>query len=50
MDKNNSKNNLYSIKTTQRTGWLAHLSRHTPPNTRVKYAVGLSPTGSIIRN
>ena len=30
--------------------WLAHLARHAPPNRRVKYVVGSSPTGSIIRN
>ena len=31
-------------------GWLAYLARHAPPNTGVKYAVGSSSTGSIIRN
>ena len=30
-------------------GWLAHLARHSPLNTRVDYAVGLSPTGSITK-
>ena len=28
-------------------GWLTHLARHVPHNTRVNYAVGPSPTGSI---
>ena len=30
--------------------WLAHLARHEPSNRRVKYAVGSSPTSSMISN
>ena len=27
--------------------WLAHLASHSPLNTRVNYAVGSNPTGSL---
>ena len=47
---NKLKVSAYQIYYFMVSGWLAHLARHAPPNKRVKYAVGSSPTGSIIRN
>ena len=38
-------------KNSQKKGWLAHLARHAPRNSRVKYAVGsISPYQSVVDN
>ena len=45
--------NFYFSRIFQKTlliflqGWLAHLARHVPRNSRVKYAVGSNLTGNI---